>query len=308
MLVIVSPIYYHGVSGQLKCTLDRFYSAAYPSRPRNLKKVAMILSSGNPAMYDGAMFSYKEDFLEYLGLEDMGVFTAYGGKCTLWTCFGRREWIYEEDSGFISFSDNNILGKIMLWFILNSGILILAERSAGLYGRADWEEKMKLTKLHALQIAKRADVILHVPGNYRGGNLEMAVVIDTSLEQEEMQEAVAEVARALKRSNEIFRNVRLNLVLWGPEISVSVVPMAMLMSGSAFAGYSCCPCVKRYEDLFSYLKKFHARSKVILVFADERNETRDRKAAKEALTPFLKSKLLLISEQITSGMQFFLKL
>jgi len=31
-------------------------------------------------MYDGAMFSYKGDFLEYLGLEDMGVFTAYGAE------------------------------------------------------------------------------------------------------------------------------------------------------------------------------------------------------------------------------------
>ncbi len=78
MLVIASPIYYHGISGQLKCTLDRFYSAAYPKKPCNLKKVAMILSSGDPEMYDGAMFSYKGDFLEYLGLEDMGVFTAYG--------------------------------------------------------------------------------------------------------------------------------------------------------------------------------------------------------------------------------------
>ena len=78
MLVIASPIYYHGVSGQLKCALDRFYSAAYPCKPVNLKKVAMILSSGDPKMYDGAMFSYKGDFLEYLGLEDMGVFTAFG--------------------------------------------------------------------------------------------------------------------------------------------------------------------------------------------------------------------------------------
>ena len=30
MLVIASPIYYHGLSGQLKCTIDRFYAAAYP--------------------------------------------------------------------------------------------------------------------------------------------------------------------------------------------------------------------------------------------------------------------------------------
>lgn len=78
MLVIASPIYYHGITGQLKCTLDRFYAAAYPRKPQNLKKVAMILSSGDPDMYDGALFSYHGDFLEFLGLEDMGVFTAYG--------------------------------------------------------------------------------------------------------------------------------------------------------------------------------------------------------------------------------------
>lgn len=38
MLVIASPIYYHGISGQLKCVIDRFYSAAYPSKPTRLKK------------------------------------------------------------------------------------------------------------------------------------------------------------------------------------------------------------------------------------------------------------------------------
>lgn len=80
MLVIASPIYYHGITGQLKCALDRFYSVAYPSRPPKLKKAAMILSSGDPNMYDGAMFSYQGDFLDYLGLENMGVFTAHGGE------------------------------------------------------------------------------------------------------------------------------------------------------------------------------------------------------------------------------------
>lgn len=38
----------------------------------------MILNSGAPEMYDGAMFSYNGDFLGYLGLEDMGVFTVSG--------------------------------------------------------------------------------------------------------------------------------------------------------------------------------------------------------------------------------------
>ena len=80
MLVLASPIYYHGITGQLKCVIDRFYSAAYPTKPPHLKKVAMILSSGDAKMYDGAMFSYQGDFLNYLGLEDLGVFTAHGGE------------------------------------------------------------------------------------------------------------------------------------------------------------------------------------------------------------------------------------
>ena len=80
MLVIASPIYYHGISGQLKCVIDRFYAAAYPTKPPRLQKAAMILSSGDANMYDGAMFSYQGDFLDYLGLENMGVYTAHGAE------------------------------------------------------------------------------------------------------------------------------------------------------------------------------------------------------------------------------------
>ncbi|MDO4556589.1 MAG: flavodoxin family protein [Lachnospiraceae bacterium] len=82
MLVIASPIYYHGISGQLKCVIDRFYSAAYPSKPPHLKKSAIILSSGASRQYDGALFSYQGDFLDYLGLENMGIFTVPGSVST----------------------------------------------------------------------------------------------------------------------------------------------------------------------------------------------------------------------------------
>lgn len=166
---------------------------------------------------------------------------------------------------------------------------------------------MELTEIGALQIAKKVDAILHIPGNYRGGNLEMTIVIDTSLEAESFTGTAAAVVRSLKRENEIFRNVRLNLVFWGRETEMKVTPMAMLMTGGAFDGYKCDPHKKYYEELFAYLKKFHARSKVILVFADEQNEVLDRQAAREALTPFLKSKLLLISERIVSGTEFMLR-
>ena len=78
MLVLASPIYYHGFSGQLKCTIDRLYAVGDPKKGLRVRKAAMFLSSGDADMYEGAMFSYKGDFLDYLGLEDMGVFVSHG--------------------------------------------------------------------------------------------------------------------------------------------------------------------------------------------------------------------------------------
>ena len=80
MLVIASPIYYHNLTGQLKCAIDRFYAAAYPARPPKLRKAAMLLCSGDAEMYDGALFSFRGDFLDYLGLEDAGVITSHGDE------------------------------------------------------------------------------------------------------------------------------------------------------------------------------------------------------------------------------------
>ena len=77
MLILAAPIYYHGISGQLKCAKDRFYAKLYPAAPKTLKKTAMFLSSGDDNMYDGAKFSYDGDFLGYLGLEGMGIFTNH---------------------------------------------------------------------------------------------------------------------------------------------------------------------------------------------------------------------------------------
>ena len=78
MLILASPIYYHGISGQLKCTIDRFYSALSPTAPVSRTKTAMFLSSGDPEMYEGAKFSFEGDFLGYLGLENKGMYTCAG--------------------------------------------------------------------------------------------------------------------------------------------------------------------------------------------------------------------------------------
>lgn len=75
MIVLASPVYYHGFSGQLQCAINRIYAL---DKPKNLKRAALILSSGDQDVYDGAVYTYKNSFLGYLKLEDMGIYTAFG--------------------------------------------------------------------------------------------------------------------------------------------------------------------------------------------------------------------------------------
>ena len=75
MIVLASPVYYHSFTGQLQCAINRIYAL---DKPKNLKKAALILSSGDDNVYGGAMYEYQNSFLNYLKLEDMGVFTAFG--------------------------------------------------------------------------------------------------------------------------------------------------------------------------------------------------------------------------------------
>lgn len=75
MIVLASPIYYHSFTGQLQCAINRIYAL---DKPKKLKKAALILSSGDNKVYDGAIYEYQNSFLNYLKLENMGIFTAHG--------------------------------------------------------------------------------------------------------------------------------------------------------------------------------------------------------------------------------------
>lgn len=74
MIVLASPVYYHSFTGQLQCAINRIYAL---DKPKNLKKAALILSSGSDNVYGGAVYEYQNSFLGYLKLEDMGIFTAF---------------------------------------------------------------------------------------------------------------------------------------------------------------------------------------------------------------------------------------
>ena len=75
MIVLASPIYYHSFTGQLKSAINRIYAL---DKPKNLKKAALIMSSGSNHVYCGAIYEYQNSFLNYLRLEDMGIFSAFG--------------------------------------------------------------------------------------------------------------------------------------------------------------------------------------------------------------------------------------
>lgn len=74
MIVLASPVYYHSFTGQLQCAVNRIYAL---DKPKNLKKAALILSSGSDDVFGGAIYEYQNSFLDYLKLENMGIFTAF---------------------------------------------------------------------------------------------------------------------------------------------------------------------------------------------------------------------------------------
>ena len=75
MIVLASPIYYHSFSGQLQCAINRIYAL---DKPKKLRKAALLMSSGDDLVYSGAIFEYQNSFLQYLNLQDCGMFAAYG--------------------------------------------------------------------------------------------------------------------------------------------------------------------------------------------------------------------------------------
>lgn len=77
MLILASPIYYFHFSGQLQCTMNRFYAIG---KPQKLKKAALFLSSGSDHVYDGAIYAYQNALIQYMDLENCGIFTAYGSQ------------------------------------------------------------------------------------------------------------------------------------------------------------------------------------------------------------------------------------
>lgn len=197
---------------------------------------------------------------------------------------------------------------------------------------------MALTAVRNLQLHNQIERVLHVPGNYRGGILEMAIVVDRAFERETARELCADIIASCKKQSDVFRNIRLNMILWGQEgIHTEIVASAYVQMGTFFDSYEeeaamasggkslAGPETEVEPDrkagtggkdgeavleIMEYLKKFQARSKLILLLTPDREkfyQAADRDRLQKALSPFLKQKLILVyPEGMESGIRLFI--
>lgn len=184
---------------------------------------------------------------------------------------------------------------------------------------------MALTQVQKLQLNHQVDRILHAPGNFQGGNLEMTMVFDEDAEPDWFKEEAIQIITTLKAHSPVFRNVRFHAVKWKGDFSITnqTIPMTFVQAGRFFEEDSQdislststieekkeTNHIKSLEALLENLKLFHARSKLILVLTQGQYQISDREAAKKALNPFLKQKLLLLTpDYMKTGMEIFMEL
>lgn len=72
VLVLAAPIYYFTLCAQIQAPIQRMYCVNAPAK---VKKMAMLVSSYSPNVYDGALAEYR-DICHYWHAQDTGVVTA----------------------------------------------------------------------------------------------------------------------------------------------------------------------------------------------------------------------------------------
>ena len=71
-LVLAAPVYYFTMSALIQAPIQRLYNM---NKPPRLRKMALLLSSYSPDVYDGAVGEYR-GICGYWEVEDNGVVTA----------------------------------------------------------------------------------------------------------------------------------------------------------------------------------------------------------------------------------------
>ena len=75
-VVLASPVYYFGFTGQIETALSRFYA---PFKPAKATKYALIMSSGSPGVYAGSEAQIKGT-VSFFGAEMVGIVEVPGDE------------------------------------------------------------------------------------------------------------------------------------------------------------------------------------------------------------------------------------
>ena len=76
MIVFASPIYYFTMTAQMEAAIQRVFCIGKPAKA---KKAALLLSSGSPGVYEGAIAQFR-GYTGYTGIEAAGIITANGAE------------------------------------------------------------------------------------------------------------------------------------------------------------------------------------------------------------------------------------
>ncbi len=71
-IVLAAPIYFFTLCAQIQAPIQRMYCV---SKPANVQKMSLLISSQSPNVYDGAMAEFR-DLCNYWGAYNLGVVTA----------------------------------------------------------------------------------------------------------------------------------------------------------------------------------------------------------------------------------------
>ena len=72
VLVLAAPIYYFTLCAQIQAPIQRMYSV---NKPANDRKMALLMSSYSPGVYDGATAEFR-NICNYWSVENMGFVSA----------------------------------------------------------------------------------------------------------------------------------------------------------------------------------------------------------------------------------------
>lgn len=155
-------------------------------------------------------------------------------------------------------------------------------------------EEAAVNQIEKVRLHQQVERILHVPGNYRGGILEMALVLDYHISKEVLMENLKEILAALRTDSKVFQNVRLNLIKWvsDTDIRKEVSSVGVVQMGRCLEDYKKGSEEKSLDELTRQLKLFYARSKLIIWITDGAFQILDSKQVDSYLKPFLQKKLL----------------